>query len=230
MAPSALIGLVFLAYVFSQSDPQASSGVSGRAIILSLLLFATVVIHEFGHAGVALAMRLAPVSIRIHALGGATSYSRRRPSPGSEAAIAAAGPAATLWLGLVAAAAMHLTTGSTHDLMDSWLRICIVLTIFNLLPGLPLDGGALVKSLVWAVIGDERKATRAAAALGMALTVVVVGLAVRVGLNSGNRSAVLFTALIAISIGASAFRIWQAFAPGGSRLRPSVLGDDESDV
>jgi Zn-dependent protease len=218
-----------LTYLFLQGIDQPSAAIVGKAVGLSLLIFATVVIHEFGHAAVAMAMGLAPISIRIHAMGGATSYRQTRPSPGADAAIAAAGPAATVILWGVAAVGAAATTGSAHDLFGYWRYVCVLLTIFNLLPGIPLDGGALVKSAVWALNHDERKATRFAAAIGMALAVGLVGFGFYWSRGPDNRTGLVISLIIAITIGLSAYRTWQYTAPGGPKVRPDVMNARNED-
>ena len=224
--PSAFVGIGILVLLFVRGSNQPASDVIGKAIGLSVLVFATVLIHELGHAGVALAMGLAPVEIRINSMGGTTSYARHQPRPGIEAAIAAAGPAATVVLALIATAGAHLTTGAAHSTMTFWRDACIILTVFNLLPGLPLDGGALVKSAIWAVNGDERRAVRAAAAVGLLLTATLAGVAVLGLVRHGDRVLILITAVLAGSIGIGAYQSWQDAAPAGSARRPSILEAD----
>ena len=223
VSPSAFIGLALLTFLILRTVENPDTGTVAKAVGLSLILFGTVVIHEFGHAGVALGMGLAPISITIHAMGGVTSYKRGRPSPGSDAAIAAAGPAATLVLAGIAAYFSARTTGTAHYLMDYWRDISIVLTIFNLLPGLPLDGGAIVKSAVWALNKDERRATRFAAAAGMVVAVVLVGLGLYFRQQSDTFIGVGITLLVAIFIGLGAQRIWKETAPPDAVARPNVL-------
>jgi Zn-dependent protease len=223
VSPSAAIGLALLTFLLLRSVDNPDSGTIAKAIGLSLILFGTVVIHEFGHAAVALGMGLAPISITIHAMGGVTSYQRGRPSPGSDAAIAAAGPAATLVLAGIAAFFAGRTSGTAHDVMNYWRDISILLTVFNLLPGLPLDGGAIVKSAVWAINKDERRAMRLAAACGMGLALVLVVLGLYFRQKSDTFVGFGITLIVAIFIGLGAQRIWKQTAPPDAVVRPSVL-------
>jgi Zn-dependent protease len=223
VSPSAVIGLAGLTFLILRTVDNPDRGTVAKAIGLSLILFATIVIHEFGHAGVALGMGLAPISITIHAMGGVTSYQRGRPSPGSDAAIAAAGPAATLVLAGIAAFLSARTTGSAHYLMNYWRDVSLVLTVFNLLPGLPLDGGAIVKAAVWAINRDERRATRFAAATGMVLALALVALGLYFRQKSDTFVGVGITLIVAIFIGLGAQRIWKETAPPDAVVRPNVL-------
>lgn len=212
-----------MTFLFVQSVAQPGTHEILKAAGLAALLYVIVILHECGHAVVALGFGLGPIVMRIHALGGSTSYVRANPSPGREAAIAAAGPAVTAVLAFVMRAVQLNSDGSTSDLFGFLYSACVVLTIFNLLPGLPLDGGAIVKSIAWAITKDERRATRFAAGAGVLLAVGLAVIGVWGYVHTGDRVFALISLVLAITIGAGAYRTWQVFAPSTESLRPSVF-------
>jgi len=223
VSASAIGGFLVLTFLFVQSVQQPTADEILKAAGLSLLLYVTIVLHECGHAAVALAMGLAPVSMRIHALGGSTSYMRLRPSPGREAIIAAAGPAVTAVLAVIMRVLQNASDQTGYNVFGFMYSACVVLTIFNLLPGLPLDGGAIVKSLAWAITKDERRATRFAAGTGMALAVGLVAFGAWAYSNSHDRMWILLSGVLALTIGFGAYRIWQYYSPMDEVPRPDVF-------
>jgi Zn-dependent protease len=223
VSASAIGGFLVLTFLFVQSVEQPTANEILKAAGLSLLLYITIVLHECGHAAVALTMGLAPVSMRIHALGGSTSYLRMRPSPGREALIAAAGPAVTAVLAVIMRILQNATDPSGYSVFGFMYSACVVLTVFNLLPGLPLDGGAIVKSLAWALTKDERRATRFAAGTGMVLAVGLVAFGAWAYSRSHDRMWILLSGVLALTIGFGAYRIWQYYSPMDEAPRPDVF-------
>jgi Zn-dependent protease/predicted transcriptional regulator len=138
------------------------------AIVAALAFFASLVAHEYGHALVARREGMEIEGITLWLFGGVAKFKGMFPSAGAEFRIAIAGPLVSLALGvlfvLVAAAA------GLPDAVDgvvAWLGyINLALLVFNLLPALPLDGGRVLRSVLWHVRGDFRSATRLAAGIG----------------------------------------------------------------
>jgi Zn-dependent protease len=155
-------------------------GGSGQDYVLSLtlafMLLASVVLHELGHCLVARAFGLPVRSITISLLAGYTEITEPPETPAREYAVAVAGPMVSLLLTSIAvAAAAALEPGSLPRLVLEGLAVVNgVLAALNLLPGLPLDGGRVLRSIVWQLVRDEGRATRVSARAGMVIALVVV--------------------------------------------------------
>jgi Zn-dependent protease len=161
------------------------------ATLSSLLFFASVVLHELGHAVVARRNGIETQGIDLWLLGGLARLSRDSDSPGVEFRIAAAGPAVTLLFGLVClGAGVALSSGGFGDALGfdddgavgsveavlAWLTwVNAVLLAFNLIPGFPLDGGRMARAIAWWRTGDRAKATRFASRLGQGFAYLLIG-------------------------------------------------------
>lgn len=174
-----LVPLV-ISYLFEPSVAAAVPGIGGWSIVVSfvyaLLLYASVLLHELSHALVALRFGLPVRRITLHLLGGLSEIEEEPPTPWREFAVAAAGPALSLALGGVGIALTFVLDDSTVlgllALGLAWSNILV--GVFNLLPGLPLDGGRMLRSLVWALTHKPHTATVVAGRTGQALAVCVV--------------------------------------------------------
>ena len=161
------------------------------ATLSSLLFFASVVLHELGHAIVARRNGIETQGIDLWLLGGLARLSRDSDSPGVEFRIAAAGPVVTLLFGLVClGAGVALSSGGFGDALGfdddgavgageavlAWLTwVNAVLLAFNLIPGFPLDGGRMARAIAWWRTGDRAKATRFASRLGQGFAYLLIG-------------------------------------------------------
>jgi Zn-dependent protease len=134
----------------------------------SLLFFASVLIHELGHAFLALRNEIPVRGITLFIFGGVAQIAREPRTPGAEFRIAIAGPLASLGLALAFGAAWMLDRTIPYLAAPTiWLaRINLILAVFNLIPGFPLDGGRVLRALVWQVTGSFRRATQVAAFTG----------------------------------------------------------------
>jgi Zn-dependent protease len=140
-----------------------------------VLLYASVLVHELSHSVVALAFGLPVRRILLYPLGGFSEIEQEPPTPGRELAVSAAGPAMSLALaggGYLVWRAVH--TGVPGVLVGQLVVANLLIGIFNLLPGLPLDGGRMVRAGVWKVTGRPAQATVAAAWAGRVLAVLVL--------------------------------------------------------
>lgn len=142
----------------------------------ALLLYASVLIHELGHAMAARAYGLRVHRIALQMLGGVTEYDRPPGAPGRQFVIAGMGPLLSIVLGAMGLAlAQVLTPGTVLHLLAVQLGAANLLVgLFNLLPGLPLDGGKLTHSVIWKVTGKPGVATTVTAWVGRGLAVVLV--------------------------------------------------------
>ncbi|HET6877520.1 MAG TPA: site-2 protease family protein [Jatrophihabitans sp.] len=142
------------------------------------LFFVSLAGHELAHAVVARSYGMRVKRLTLWMLGGVTELDGEPPSPGADAWIAASGPVATIVFGGIAAGlAAVVGVDNIFGAALAWLAaISFLLAVFNLLPGAPLDGGRLVRAIVWRRTGDQARATIAAANVGRVLGYVFVGL------------------------------------------------------
>ena len=141
-----------------------------------ILLFASVLVHELSHCVVAKAFRLAVRRILLNPLGGFSEIEQEPPTPGQEFLVSVAGPLTSLAL---AACGLGLNlalnpSGIPRVLIDQLILANLLVGVFNLLPGLPLDGGRILRAAVWKVTGRPGTATIAAAWAGRGLAVLLV--------------------------------------------------------
>jgi Zn-dependent protease/CBS domain-containing protein len=168
-----------------------------------VLLYVSVLIHELSHSLVARAFGLPIRRILLYPLGGVSELEREPPAPGRAFAVSAAGPAISLALaiggyGLTRAVPSRDLIAYTLVFQFMWANL--VIGLFNLLPGLPLDGGMMLRAAIWKVTRRPATATIAAAwtgrVLALSLFVLVLDPTVenRIG---GDITTVLWLALIA---------------------------------
>jgi Zn-dependent protease len=153
------------------------------AVVTSLLFFVSILLHELGHSLTAQRLGVGVVSITLFVFGGVAQLRSEPKRPRDEVLIALAGPLVSIGLGLgfqAMAAAIGEDSDGQWVAILSWLgRINTVLAVFNLVPGFPLDGGRVLRGLVWAVTGSFERATSVAAASGsvVAYTLILFGIA-----------------------------------------------------
>ena len=142
-----------------------------------LLLFGSVLLHELGHSLVALRHGVKVRSITLFLFGGVATIEKECRSALAALQVAAAGPAVSFALALsfFLLADLSETVQPVAALVCQRLMILnLVLGIFNLMPGLPLDGGLILKALVWHFSGSRRRGIQVAAAAGLALAVMAI--------------------------------------------------------
>ncbi|MPZ71715.1 MAG: CBS domain-containing protein [Nitriliruptorales bacterium] len=157
------------------------------AVAGTALFTASILAHELGHALTSLDRNIPVLSITMFALGGVTESTREADRARDEFVIVGIGP----FISLVLAAAFGLVAAGTIGLpyvagLAGVLAVAnLILAIFNIVPGYPLDGGRLLRSVLWGITGDPHKSTRWAARVGQAFaaTLVLVGL---VGFTGGD--------------------------------------------
>lgn len=160
-----------------RSSTGATGGTFGYAVALAYagLLLVSVLAHEAAHAVVARRVGYRVDRIVADLWGGHTVYDSSSARPGGSAAIAVAGPLANLLLAAVGFGLQLLVDGGVVGLLLGALTLTnLFVGVFNLLPGLPLDGGFLVDALVWKVTGDRNRGLIVAGRLGRILTVALV--------------------------------------------------------
>ena len=162
---------------FGATDPNWSRAIVwASAVITAVLFFVSIVLHELSHALVARARGVSVRSITLFALGGVATMETPAPDAKTEFWIAVAGPIASVVIGLGCyALAVSLGWSPQADVSPStavlgWLGyINISLAVFNLIPGFPLDGGRILRAILWGRSGDADRATMTAARVGQAV-------------------------------------------------------------
>jgi Zn-dependent protease len=142
----------------------------------AVLLYASVYAHELSHSLVARAFGLPVRAITLHLIGGISEIERDAATPGTDFLVAFAGPGLSLVLAGVAAALME--TGGlppvAHLLLTTLAAANLIVAVFNLLPGLPLDGGRMIRAGLWKLTGRRGSATVAAGWIGRVVAVLLI--------------------------------------------------------
>lgn len=164
----------------------------------ALLFFGSVLAHELSHAVVARRFGLKVEGITLFIFGGATTIDSDSRSPREEALIAVAGPATSLLIGGALIALDLVVTQPQLGALLGWLGfINIMLGLFNLIPGFPMDGGRVLRAIVWRIRGDRLAATRNAAQVGRLFAYLLIGFGVFLALRpDGSIFSGLWLALI----------------------------------
>jgi Zn-dependent protease/predicted transcriptional regulator len=155
--------------VFPSTNPGLSDGTHlAMAFAATVLFFCSLLLHELGHAFQARREGMAIEGITLWLFGGVAKFRGMFPSAGAEFRIAIAGPLVSLLLGVVfVLIAIVPGLPQAVDGVVSWLGyINLTLLVFNLIPALPLDGGRVLRSILWKVKGEFAPATRLAANIG----------------------------------------------------------------
>jgi Zn-dependent protease/CBS domain-containing protein len=152
----------------SQNEGLSDATYVAMAIVAAVLFFASILLHELGHAFQAKREGLEIEGITLWLFGGVAKFKGMFESAGSEFRIAIAGPLVSLALGVAFVGIAVLTKMSPEvDGVAAWLGyINLTLLVFNLLPALPLDGGRVLRAALWAVRRDFASATQIAANIG----------------------------------------------------------------
>ena len=172
------------------------------AIAAALLFFVSVLAHELAHSLVATSRGIPVSFIRLHLFGGVSNIQKEPASAGGEFIMAVVGPLTSLVIGGVLLLVTALTNGSAGLSIGSvqttlsnlgpvgtiiaWLgSINVILGVFNLIPGFPLDGGRVLRSILWGISGNLKAATQWASAVGrgVAWLMIVTGVAMAFGLQ-----------------------------------------------
>jgi Zn-dependent protease len=187
--------LVLFLIIWTLSDHYEEVAPGSNAFVLAvvsaLLFFLSILLHELGHAWVAIRNGIPIEGIDLWLFGGVAKLGRDADSPGVEFRVAAAGPLVTV---LIAALCLGLgmavssgsdaldsarfsndVTGATTAVLGYLASINVLLLVFNLIPAFPLDGGRIARAIAWKVTGDRNRATRFAARLGRAGGLLMVG-------------------------------------------------------
>ena len=164
--------------------PHQSAGLYWVVAVAGAVLFiAALAAHEIAHAIVARRCGVQVRSITLWAMGGIAELEQEPPTARTDVQIAIAGPATSLAAGIVFGGAAILDRSwhgpAVVTAMLAWLSVMnVALALFNLLPGAPLDGGRILRGLLWKRSGDRQRASRAAARSGQVLGIGICAIGV----------------------------------------------------
>ena len=161
-------------------------------VAFAVLLYLSVLLHEMSHALMAQRYGLGVRSITLHFLGGATEIDSESRSPRQEFMVAVVGPLTSIAVGLAALALLLVTPDGLIGLAVGMLAGAnLVVGVLNLVPGLPLDGGRVLRALVWGATGNLHRGTIVAAWGGRVAAVLVLAWPLLAPIWTGERSDVL---------------------------------------
>jgi len=239
--------LIFFIVVLSLADSFGSENVTWSdtksfviAVIAAVLFFLSVLGHELAHALVARRFAMNVSSITLFVLGGVANLAKEPPTARSEFLMAAAGPATSIVIGLIGLglgifAPSLFQSDALQPIQPVALyigQINLYLAAFNLLPGFPLDGGRVFRSIVWGVTKDRMTATRIAARGGqvVAALLVLAGIVLAFRLDATING--LWLAFIAYFLWNAATATLQqeriTSALGGAKVGPLMATDFKS--
>ena len=202
--------------------PAGSVEPFALAVISALAFFGSILLHELGHAMVALRNGIGISEITLWLFGGLAHMQRDSDSAGVEFRVAAAGPAVTLLIAIVATAVGVALAGSEQAFVDAmvvsndadvsgalaviaWLAgLNVVVLLFNLIPAFPLDGGRILRAIAWRLTGDRSRATRFAALTGQGFSYLFIGLGLLIVMATGNVITGIWLALVGFLLGSAA--------------------------
>jgi Zn-dependent protease/CBS domain-containing protein len=182
---------------FPQRYPEISErGAWLRSLAAALLFFVSILLHELGHALVALRHGIEIRSITLFIFGGVARLGHDPEDGRTELKVAAAGPVVSIALGALfyVAASLPFLSEAAHSVARYLAFINIAIAVFNLVPAFPLDGGRLLRGIVWSFAGKGR-ATRIAAGAGSVFAYLLIGVGLMT-LFMGNGVAGVWYALI----------------------------------
>lgn len=156
--------------VFPQALPHADSVLYWvLGAVASLLLFASVLVHELAHSVVARARGLPVKNITLFIFGGVSNIQEEPRTPGIEFQMAVVGPLTSIVIGVISWVLGSLLVPASQGIATVLLYVGVanvLLGIFNLIPGFPLDGGRVLRSILWKITGSLQRATRWATRVG----------------------------------------------------------------
>jgi Zn-dependent protease/CBS domain-containing protein len=178
ISPYWFIVAAVLVVIYGSELSGRLQGTTTRYLVAAafvVLLYASVLVHELSHSLVARGYGLPVRRIVLWPMGGVSEIDREAPTPGREFAIAAAGPALSLVLAGIGWGIYQVaSTGVIGALVWMLLWGNVIVAGFNLLPGLPLDGGRMLRAVIWRITKKPNNATIAAAWTGRVLAIGVL--------------------------------------------------------
>ncbi|WP_229758959.1 site-2 protease family protein [Peterkaempfera bronchialis] len=227
VTPTWFVIAALITWIFGSQLESVLPELGGERYLVSFFFavafYGSVFIHELAHTLVALRYGLPVRRIQLQFFGGVSEIEKEAETPGREFWLAFAGPLLSLLLGGAFYLAMHLVTpGTVPGVLLAGLMVSnVIVAVFNLLPGLPLDGGRMLRAAVWRVTGRPMAGTVAAAWVGRCLAVaVLVGLPLLTALRTGPEASTTGTLTDAVLAAVLAAIIWNG---AGQSLRTARL-------
>jgi Zn-dependent protease len=173
---------------FGDLYPRRSTPVHvAMALATGALFFGCLTLHELAHAAVSKRFGITVRGITLFMFGGVAEIEGEIDAPATEFAVALIGPAISLSLGamfgLVGLFASDRHWAVVEGITGTLALVNLGVAVFNLVPGLPLDGGRLLRASLWHIWGDRRRATRVASIGGLAVAVALAGFGILVALT-----------------------------------------------
>ncbi len=179
--------LIFFLLSFSLAQGYFPENIEGynafiywaTGILTTLVVFASVLTHEFGHSLVALKEGIPIKKITLFIFGGVAQMESEPKSPATEFKVTAAGPVTSLLIAAVTGALYYLVLAPESLISEAILfvaRVNLIMAVFNMIPAFPLDGGRLFRSLIWFFSKNMLTATRIAVGFGSFLSFVAMAL------------------------------------------------------
>jgi Zn-dependent protease len=187
----------WLSDYYQSALPGSDDGAAfALAVVSALLFFLSILLHELGHALVAIRNGISIQGIDLWLFGGIAKMSQDTSSPGVEFRVAIAGPVVTLLIAILCAGLGILAAGGVDEywnavafdaegtaggfvaMMSYLTSINIVLLVFNMIPAFPLDGGRVARAIAWKVTGDRSRATTFAATIGQGFSYLLIGVGI----------------------------------------------------
>ncbi|HET9168249.1 MAG TPA: site-2 protease family protein [Actinospica sp.] len=231
-----LFGWVLGVQVLPAVVPHASAAAYTAAAVLGALAFiATLLAHELAHSLTARHYGISVESVTLWALGGVSQLAEEPKTARSDFRIAAAGPATSLGLGILLGGLAEAVVAANGPALAAavlgWLATMnLLLGVFNLLPGTPLDGGRVLRAMLWRRYGDRARAARSAAGAGRGLGTVlsVAGVAeILLWRNAGGLWLILVGMFIASAASTEGRIEATSAALDGCRVRDVMRPDPE---
>lgn len=192
-----LLANVFLPAQLAHLPPLPRWQMLAGALLTTLLLFASIIIHELAHAGAAKLEGIETLEIRLHFFGGWAKLASQPQKPMAEFRIVVMGPVSSFLLSLIFLAGRQIALAfdperSLGSEIFSYLFLGnLLLAMFNLLPGLPLDGGRAFRAWLWHWKKDHLAATRTATRMGVALAYMIMSLGIYLLFRDWNLASIL---------------------------------------
>lgn len=180
VAPSWFLVAALITWVFGDQLDTVLPDLGGVRYLVSLFFavafYGSVLVHELAHTVAALRFKLPVRRIQLQFFGGVSEIEKESDTPGREFVLAFVGPLLSLVLAGVFFGGMQLVeSGTVPGVLLAGLMVSnLIVAIFNFLPGLPLDGGRMLRAVVWKISGRAMTGTVAAAWVGRALALAVL--------------------------------------------------------
>lgn len=189
--PSWLLVLILIAYLVAPQAEAVQPGLGSLKYVAGLafgvLLYLSVLVHEASHAIVGLRFGLPVRSITLHFLGGYTDLGAEPKTPKQAFWVSVVGPLTSIAVGLVCLGLFFVTPGGLIRMTVAGLILAnLFVGALNLIPGLPLDGGQVLRAAVWKISGDSNKGLLVAGWAGRVLAIITLGVPLFVSMVSGT--------------------------------------------